>query len=50
VYRSGPKSDRFISPCCMAEALKDYAHVARPLAAMMSSKRPDLWGTLSSEA
>ena len=29
---------------------KDYARVARPLAAMTSSKRPDRWGTLSDEA
>jgi len=29
---------------------KDYAQVARPLAAMTSSKRPDRWGTLSDEA
>jgi len=28
----------------------DYAQVARPLAAMTSSKRPDRWGTLSDEA
>jgi len=28
----------------------DYAQVARPLAAMKSSKRPDRWGTLSDEA
>ena len=30
--------------------VKDYAEVARPLAAMTSSKRPDRWGTLSDEA
>ena len=30
--------------------VKDYAQVARPLAAMTSSKRPDRWGTLSDEA
>jgi len=30
--------------------VKDYAQVARPLAAMTSSKRPDRWGTLSEEA
>jgi len=30
--------------------VKDYALVARPLAAMTSSKRPDRWGTLSDEA
>jgi len=30
--------------------VKDYAKVARPFAAMMSSKRPDRWGTLSEEA
>jgi len=29
---------------------KDYARVARPLAAMTSSKRPNRWGTLSDEA
>ena len=29
---------------------KDYAQVARPLATMTSSKRPDRWGTLSDEA
>jgi len=29
---------------------KDYAQVARPLAAMTSSKRPDRWGTLSDQA
>jgi len=29
---------------------KDYAQVARPLAAMTISKRPDRWGTLSDEA
>jgi len=30
--------------------VKDYAEVARPLAAMTNSKRPDRWGTLSEEA
>jgi len=30
--------------------VKDYAQVARPLAAMTSSKRPDRWGTFSDEA
>jgi len=30
--------------------VKDYAQVARPLAAMTSSKGPDRWGTLSDEA
>ena len=30
--------------------VKDYAEVARPLAAMTSSKRPDPWGTLSDKA
>jgi len=30
--------------------VKDYAQVARPLAAMTSSKRPDRWGTLSDES
>jgi len=30
--------------------VKDYAQVARPLAAMTSSKRPDRWKTLSDEA
>jgi len=30
--------------------VKDYAQVARPLAAMTSSKRPDRWGTLTDEA
>jgi len=30
--------------------VEDYAQVARPLAAMTSSKRPDRWGTLSDEA
>jgi len=30
--------------------VKDYAQVARPLAAMTSSKRPDRWGMLSDEA
>jgi len=30
--------------------VKDNAQVARPLAAMTSSKRPDRWGTLSDEA
>jgi len=29
---------------------KDYAKVARPLTAMISSKRPDRWRTLSDEA
>jgi len=30
--------------------VKDYGQVARPLAAMTNSKRPDRWGTLSDEA
>jgi len=30
--------------------VKDYAQVARPLAAMRSSQKPDWWGTLSDEA
>jgi len=30
--------------------VKDYAQVARPLAAMTSSKRPDRWGTFSEKA
>jgi len=30
--------------------VKDFAQVARPLAAMTSSKMPDRWGTLSDEA
>jgi len=30
--------------------VKDYAQVARPLAAMTSSKGPDRWGMLSDEA
>jgi len=42
---------RFLGMCNVYRRfVKDYAHVARPLAAMTSSKRPDRWGTLSDEA
>jgi len=41
----------FLGMCNVYRRLvKDYVHVARPLAAMTSSKRPDWWGVLSDEA
>jgi len=41
----------FLGMCNVNRRLvKDYAQVARPLAAMTSFKRPDRWGTLSDEA
>jgi len=41
----------FLGMCNVFRRLvKDYAQVARPLAAMMSFKRPDGWGTMSDEA
>jgi len=41
----------FLGMCNVYRRLvKDYAQVARPLAAMTGSKRPRRWGTLSDEA
>jgi len=54
-YASPPRCKKdlrsFLGMCNIYRRfVRDYAEVARPLAAMTSSKRPDRWGTLSDEA